>query len=178
MCYFSRDDEIITPQQTTLLKVLDSYLLQYWKQNDRDIVLQVQEYVSSLTAILTSRFFELSQYAQISLRRSLGIVSTATHHDGCSAEHGTEGSGSDSHLEPMQEFDTLLPKVCEAIVLTAQCFCTLSLRDETLALSQQSQRTKTFLIEAASPQSQGLLENVIGNCLFCLPSISNFPIHH
>ncbi|KAH7907262.1 spinocerebellar ataxia type 10 protein domain-containing protein [Hygrophoropsis aurantiaca] len=99
------EGEIITPHQTTLLKLLDSHL-----QSSRLSTTHRQ-----LCPMLSDRFLQFSTYAQSSILHALESISTIT----------TDGP-LDAAAVP-QQLDLLLPKVCEAIVLVTQCIVTVTL---------------------------------------------------
>ncbi|KDR80569.1 hypothetical protein GALMADRAFT_135707 [Galerina marginata CBS 339.88] len=142
---FAITNEIVTPHQTTLLKLVDSYL-QSTQLNPTSIqipdILKTHE---TLGSFLGKRFFILSDYAQQAMQRSLGMMPTTrggepngdeakearTSSDSVSL--GTSGSGSGSSSSSgsppafPQELDVMLPKVCEALVLITQCIITICL---------------------------------------------------
>jgi len=73
---FAMKNEIIAPHQTTLLKLVDSYL-QSTQLNPTAI--QIPEILrthESLGSFLAKRFFTLSEYAQEAIHRSLGMTPT------------------------------------------------------------------------------------------------------
>ncbi|KAJ4473682.1 spinocerebellar ataxia type 10 protein domain-containing protein [Lentinula aciculospora] len=104
-------DEIVTPHQTTLLKLLDSYL-QSTPVSSPGTKSRITRTHAKLCPMLSSLFFSLSSYAQTAIRKSL---------------QSTPDIGPDDIRGPPAELDLLLPKVCEALVLTAQCIITISL---------------------------------------------------
>ncbi|KAI0077713.1 hypothetical protein K474DRAFT_1044426 [Panus rudis PR-1116 ss-1] len=118
----SMPDEVVTPHQTVLLKLLDSYL-----HSNKKIP------PGQSTQLLVSLFFSLTAYTRRAVRRALGLeeqerAPTAQSHSynrdtGASAErpYGATKIG---------ELDLLLPKVCEALVLVTQCLISLLLREE------------------------------------------------
>ncbi|KAM5530230.1 hypothetical protein V8D89_016118, partial [Ganoderma adspersum] len=108
----------ITPHQTTLLKLVDSFL-HHPKFSHELSPSRPEKGDFCLLDMLTHEFLALSMYAQASMRRTLGSP-------------GTDPDASPS----WQEFDLLLPKVCEGLVLVAQCLTTISLR---------TQETNTFV---------------------------------
>ncbi|KAF8909342.1 spinocerebellar ataxia type 10 protein domain-containing protein [Gymnopilus junonius] len=143
---FTIPNEIVTPHQTTLLKLLDSYL-QSTQLNTTSIHLpEILKTHENLGSFLAKRFFMLSDYAQQAMRRSLGV--SPVHQNGettsedatlerPSSESLSSGksaeslSSSSSALTPFpQELDVMLPKVCEALVLITQCIVTISLGAE------------------------------------------------
>ncbi|KAH9479488.1 Copper transport protein 86 [Psilocybe cubensis] len=143
---FQLTNEIVTPHQTTLLKLVDSYL-QSTQLNATAIQLpDVLRTHESLASFLAKRFFTLSNYAQKAIHRSLGMVPPASSKVADIEEVNRERSSSDSSSSsatsavsspsPMtpadfpQELDVMLPKVCEALVLVTQCIITICLEAE------------------------------------------------
>ena len=70
-----RPEEIVTPHQTTLLKLVDSYL-ESTPMNTR--VVEILKIHESLGTFLLRRFFSLSSYSQQSIARALGTQPTTT----------------------------------------------------------------------------------------------------
>ncbi|KAJ3855487.1 spinocerebellar ataxia type 10 protein domain-containing protein [Lentinula lateritia] len=110
-------DEIVTPHQTTLLKLLDSYL-QSTPVFSPGTQSRITRTHVKLCPMLSNLFFSLSTYAQTAMRRSL--LSSVPN---VVPEHGIDVDVQG----PPAELDVLLPKVCEALVLTAQCIITITL---------------------------------------------------
>ncbi|KAJ3745460.1 spinocerebellar ataxia type 10 protein domain-containing protein [Lentinula detonsa] len=105
-------DEIVTPHQTTLLKLLDSYL-QSTPVSSPGAKSRITKTHARLCPMLSSLFFSLSIYAQTAIRKSL--------------RSSVSDYRSDDTQGPPAELDVLLPKVCETLVLTAQCIITIIL---------------------------------------------------
>ncbi|KAH8116389.1 spinocerebellar ataxia type 10 protein domain-containing protein [Phellopilus nigrolimitatus] len=155
------EGQIVTPYQTTLLKVLDAYLLQ--SPSPRQPLEQTSvgecDAISQLVTLFSVKFLELAKNAQSSIKQSLG--SSRSPVVDCDA-YSDMGIQNAENTAPLQSLDVLLPKVCEAIVLVTQCFCTLSLaQSDTGLLSQRAQWTREFLTDAESPLGGGLIENLI-----------------
>jgi ataxin-10 len=70
-----RPEEIVTPHQTTLLKLVDSYL-ESTPMNTR--VAEILKIHESLGTFLLRRFFSLSSYSQQSIAHALGTQPTTT----------------------------------------------------------------------------------------------------
>ncbi|KAH7929116.1 hypothetical protein BV22DRAFT_1003495 [Leucogyrophana mollusca] len=102
--HLSVPGEVITPHQTTLLKLLDSHL-----QSSHSNSIHRQ-----LCPMTSGCFFELSTYAQSAIKQAIA------------SEIPDNADGRDAHLVP-KELDLLLPKVCEALVLVTQCIVTITL---------------------------------------------------
>lgn len=141
-----RKDEIVTPHQTVILKLVDSYL-QATPMAAKDV--STFNLRQSLGQLLGSCFFAMSSYSQRALRRALGSPSTETF-----PENGAPA-----------ELDVLLPKVCEALVLVSQCIVTLLLDDEkdpsTPNPSTPQPPLKTFFNSLRS-ESHRLDESLVG----------------
>ncbi|KZS99695.1 uncharacterized protein LAESUDRAFT_732963 [Laetiporus sulphureus 93-53] len=120
-----RADEIVTPHQTTLLKLLDSHLQRPRSKTPLNATDRLVR--NDLLRMLTDKFFALSAYVQQTIRKAMGPkVDTVGAKDA--------GSGGEAAaLKPPQELDLLLPKVCEALVLVTQCLISLALHAEELA---------------------------------------------
>ncbi|KII85837.1 hypothetical protein PLICRDRAFT_114924 [Plicaturopsis crispa FD-325 SS-3] len=140
-------DEIITPHQTTLLKLLDSYL-----QSTPEISPEQLEIHSGLNPMLSSQFFALSSYAQRAIERALAS-------DPSSPATPTAASAQ----QPLQELDMILPKVCEALVLITQCIVTIALllEDSSASIPSSAATVQDTLNEMRSPSGQGLVESLI-----------------
>lgn len=166
-----RADEIITPHQTTLLKLVDSYLQSIQLDITTTSEVDVLQTHVSLGPFLAKRFFTLSNYAQIAMQRALGNPKAAsqTSLPTSTAKNGNgEPSASSSKYEPAAELDVMLPKVCEALVLVTQCITTIALDAEEHQGKQFQQGTvnslsnmKEFFIDVRF-SNQGLVENLIG----------------
>ena len=109
-------DEIITPHQTVLLKLIDSYLQATPLVPCDEMSTKL---VDGLCRMLGMCFFSLSSYAQSALRRSLGSPMSQSFPENI-----------ETGILPPEELDVMLPKVCEALVLVSQCMVTLVLDAE------------------------------------------------
>lgn len=144
---FMMPDEIIAPHQTTLLKLVDSYLQSIRAQMGGSPTPELLQIHVSLGPFLAKRFFTLSVYAQNAMQNSLGP---------------TNGSSSG---EPLKELDVMLPKVCEALVLVTQCITTIALEaeesnDQHFDAVGTITNMKEFFIDVRF-SGQGLVENLI-----------------
>ncbi|TFY56661.1 hypothetical protein EVJ58_g7503 [Rhodofomes roseus] len=149
--------EPITPPQTTLLKLLDSYL------HKASQGLQAKARNDALVHMLIDTFFDLAGYAQEAIRRALGSAD-----DSQAAPSNVEedaplnDTGGDSMLPPPKELDLLLPKVSEALVLVSQCLTTLALASNEAATSSDgSWKVKATLAAARSASGEGLVESLV-----------------
>jgi len=103
LTYYHRKNEVVTPHQTTLLKLVDSYL-QSTQLNSTTIqipnILRTHE---SLGSFLARRFFTLSEYAQAAIHKSLGMTpapkpnSKAKQEEETISRTSTESWSSSSH---------------------------------------------------------------------------------
>lgn len=136
-----RTNEIIIPHQTTLLKLLDSFLqsLPNLPKLQFADVLRIHE---SLGSFLAKRFFGLSEYAQKAIHKSLGMTPYNARRgplitpssDSISSD---SNSDSDSNLggplnktSALQQINLMLVKACEGLVLVTQCMVTVTLGSE------------------------------------------------
>ncbi|PAV20078.1 hypothetical protein PNOK_0501200 [Pyrrhoderma noxium] len=157
------EGEIVNPHQTTLLKLLDSYLIQFTNTsyrtettNEGPVSGVDLNQSTQIVEILSDKFLELATYLQTSIKQSLGITDDSDV--SCKLEDATAVEG----LQQLRSLDVLLPKACEAVVLLIQCFCTLSLlQGPDGNVSDSASRTKHILIEKITSKGVGLLENVI-----------------
>ncbi|RDX48254.1 hypothetical protein OH76DRAFT_1484158 [Lentinus brumalis] len=151
------EEEPITPHQTTLLKVLDSYL--HSEKHPEPVALSSPRQPGArpehLLDMLTETWMSLATYAQGALKRALGSQDTLPADASGAATASSEGEStppSEGSTETMSmntphvsdqgnresgiavsqlhEIDLLLPKVCEALVLVTQCLTTIALRAE------------------------------------------------
>ncbi|TFK51736.1 hypothetical protein OE88DRAFT_1712266 [Heliocybe sulcata] len=125
-------DEIITPHQTTLLKLLDAYLQS--SAGEREAGLHTE-----LTPFLLAAFAALSRYAQNAIREALGlsvgqaypeVSQVSPQNPTGSPTSSANGKFTGSELvqqPPLKELDLVLPKASEALVLVCQCLITITL---------------------------------------------------
>ncbi|KAF5316523.1 hypothetical protein D9619_006383 [Psilocybe cf. subviscida] len=181
---FAIASEIVTPHQTTLLKLVDSYLQS--TQSNPASSAQIPEILrihESLGTFLSKRFFTLSEFAQEAMRRSLGLVSPSR--DGAGPSNGANGgrassdsedsssgsSSSASNQTPVypRELDVMLPKACEALVLVTQCIITVCLQaeeqeallEDCLSDYRSFTNLKSYFIRKRR-DDQGIVETLIG----------------
>ncbi|OSD02977.1 hypothetical protein PYCCODRAFT_1434862 [Trametes coccinea BRFM310] len=164
------DDEVVTPHQTTLLKLVDSYL--HGSQRAHEVALASRPATDrgALFDVLIEAFLVLSSYTQTAINAALasGHASPATESD------ATTSTGVEPHaigLPPLQNLDLLLPKVCEALVLVTQCLTTVALRAEEAAATSNANAPvasepvhpspKRILAAAKAPSGQGLVQGLI-----------------
>lgn len=118
--------EVVSPPQTILLKLLDSYL-----QSADGLAAVISTTVpntdAALSSVLAARFFALAAYAQRAVQAALGDAA---------------GSGS---------LDLQLPTVCAALVLVAQSLVTILLAESELARATFSTSSVPKSDKGASP---------------------------
>ncbi|KAF9054428.1 spinocerebellar ataxia type 10 protein domain-containing protein [Panaeolus papilionaceus] len=179
---FNVPNEIITPHQTTLLKLIDSYLQSNPIETAGNRLPDIMKIHESFGTFLAKRFFTLSAYAQDSVRASLGMgpSSRSGHHNDDTNRNSSESvsspsvnspnsSDSSSFLSPPAELDVMLPKVCEALVLVTQCIVTIGLEAEEMQIRVNNGITKlglfinlkTYFIQKQY-HDQGMVESLIG----------------
>lgn len=141
------EGEPITPHQTTLLKLLDSYF--------RDIKVMKTEHSTRNYAFLTDNLLHLLIYAQQAIKQSLKIVETELP------------PGQDEPV--LQDLDVRLPKVSAGLILLAQCVNTICVQFQDVpdaALNDIGYQS--VVVGSRSP---GFIESLIGTViLFRLPS--------
>ncbi|KZT63130.1 hypothetical protein DAEQUDRAFT_734174 [Daedalea quercina L-15889] len=152
--------EPITPPQTTLLKLLDSYL----HKSSRG--LQVKARNDALVHMLVDTLLDLAAYARDAIRRALGSADDLQGPSGSGQQveerQPPSGVGSESTPPPPKELDLLLPKVSEALVLVTQCLTTLTLTStEQPHNAGNSGKVKAMLAEACSADGEGLVEVLV-----------------
>lgn len=175
---------MVTAHQTTLLKLVDSYL--HASQQAHEVALSRRHAADrgrSLFDVLTEAFFALSKYAQDAIQRALGSGRTSPPRE--ARPHpppSTEVAGEeqpDAAPPPLQNLDLLLPKVCEALVLVTQCLTTVALRAEEAAAAatrpgdtQPTHLSPKDLLVAATAERSGprLVESLIGAPFSCVCS--------
>ncbi|KAJ7132123.1 spinocerebellar ataxia type 10 protein domain-containing protein [Mycena epipterygia] len=152
----SMSEEIITPHQTTLLKLVDSYL-----QSARmsPTTPQGTPIYAKLRPMLAKTFFSLSTYAQSSIRDSLEIPSsTASKQESAPSALHMSPDVNRATFEPPSSLDVMLPKVSEALVLVTQCIVTI-----TLESSDAEDNSQDFFNEARfadQGKDQGIVESL------------------
>ncbi|KAF8557778.1 hypothetical protein OG21DRAFT_1536824 [Imleria badia] len=120
-------DEIIAPHQTTLLKLLDSYLHSSYSPTA----------LVGMCPMLTACFFELCTFSAQAVRKSIGTGSI----DNMATPSDLSGHGA---------FDLLLPKACEALVLVTQCLVSAMLEfEESYIIGNASKDELALLIRGA-----------------------------
>ncbi|KAJ7623465.1 spinocerebellar ataxia type 10 protein domain-containing protein [Roridomyces roridus] len=150
-CLFTRlsmTDEIITPHQTTLLKLVDSYL-QTAKLSPIPATPQGTSVYTKLQPMLAKTFFSLSTYAQNSIQDSLGISPSTPK---------AKQPPADGTFEPPSSLDVMLPKASEALVLVTQCIVTITLD----SMDQPAGESSQDFFNEASAADQGLVESLVG----------------
>ncbi|KAF7964993.1 hypothetical protein HWV62_1166 [Athelia sp. TMB] len=140
-------DEVLAPHQTTLLKLLDSYL-----QSSADSTIH-----SHLCPTLSEIFFRLTAYAQLAIRTTLGPAASDGPPAHTPAVHVAPSS------PPAQAPDARLPPVCEALVLVTQCVITVTIDEDDEepdggAAEGEPRGLRAFFNDARSERGEGLVE--------------------
>ncbi|KAJ2934873.1 hypothetical protein H1R20_g2233, partial [Candolleomyces eurysporus] len=167
---FTMPDEMITPHQTTLLKLVDSYLQSIQLDISTTPEVAILQTHVSLGPFLAKRFFTLSNYAQTAMQKALGngkASQPSNKSTDAPSFSPSSGLGSHSQSEPPAELDAMLPNVCEALVLVTQCVTTIALEAEEHKGVQFSEgavasisNMKDFFIDVRY-SGQGLIENLV-----------------
>ncbi|KAH9888932.1 spinocerebellar ataxia type 10 protein domain-containing protein [Cubamyces lactineus] len=170
--------EVITPHQTTLLKLVDSYLHGSRRAHELALSRRPGADRSSLFDVLTETFLALSSYTQNAIQHSLASGDPTPSRPGDDRVLPDVELPSDAP-RPLQNLDLLLPKVCEALVLVTECLTTVALRAEEAATdagrprmsaaaevdagaSVSEQLTpKELLVSATASSGQGLVESLV-----------------
>lgn len=127
-----RQDEIIVPHQTTLLKLIDSYLQSTTLTSGNTSPKTGKAHVK-LSPMLGNCFFDMSKYARKAIRRALGHNASSPSYDTPDfpvTPDSVELKSPQLSPEYPAELDVMLPKVCEALVLVTQCIITITLEAE------------------------------------------------
>lgn len=148
--HISVEGEIITPHQTVLLKLLDSYL-----HTARLTVEMCQQ----LCPMIASTFFDLGEY-------SISAIDRAVPNDTSPASvlPLLSSSSAPAPKVPLTpgELDMLLPSVCEALVLMTQCLITFALTSEDEEFDFPSgDNPKDFLNAVTVEEGMGIPEIII-----------------
>jgi len=188
-----RQDEIMTPHQTTLLKIIDSYLQTNQSMPQTPIKPETLQIHTSLTPMLTRAFFSLSRYAQISIRHSLGLDDINQSDRKCAGSErsispapATSNTGSPETLNhslgSLKNIDVMLPKACEALVLVTQCMVTIAIEAEEDTAHPGREDTRNpksnmmnYFIEAQT-SGLGIVENLIGEYHLCASKTVTSPL--
>ncbi|KAF9531749.1 spinocerebellar ataxia type 10 protein domain-containing protein [Crepidotus variabilis] len=224
---FRVKSETITPHQTTLLKLIDSYLqstqlnppLAAPTPSHKQLEMLMWSAHINLGPFLAKRFFELSEYAQESMMRALGMtrgnrptvskeqrgkdesndgrryslsssglysplnsptrsgmfdpdfeeeqgpsnLKSTPVQDSRRPSVSSTGSSSSGRARSnsntgLQQLDTALPTVCEALVLITQCIVTISLEaeEEATRRSEEKYRQERMNKRAAESETRTL----------------------
>ncbi|KIJ62027.1 hypothetical protein HYDPIDRAFT_30846 [Hydnomerulius pinastri MD-312] len=133
-------EEVIAPHQTTLLKLLDSYL-----QSSHSSAAP-----TGMCPMFTKCFFEFSTYSQEAAKKAIGNGSA----------EDAAGRYGDSTVP--DSLDLLFPKVCEALVLVTQCIVSIMLffeENRTSAISGDDMRP--LIRDAVSSEGQNIAVSAI-----------------
>jgi ataxin-10 len=147
--------EIVTPHQTTLLKLVDSYLQSHTvSQGGAGLA----EICAQLLPLLSRVFFAQTQYSRTAVRGALGLRGMETAPDVLETfDRMTPTRGEPS----LAELDVMLPKVCEALVLVTQCIISIALRAHEVIGFPLQANFDQFVNEERSEDGIGSVENII-----------------
>ncbi|EIM80460.1 uncharacterized protein STEHIDRAFT_125988 [Stereum hirsutum FP-91666 SS1] len=164
--------ELVSPPQTTLLKLMDSYLQGSLSPTPAHGGLS-RASKKELGCILADLFFSYSAFLHKAIRQFTGEVEDNNQSVGDSELPGA----SSSPLLPSTSLDLHMPAVCAALVLVVQCIISMSLSEDVeVNVSPEpeqehgsdSERStpkfnlKSFLLSVTSPDSkEGLIECLI-----------------
>ncbi|KAH9852057.1 spinocerebellar ataxia type 10 protein domain-containing protein [Lenzites betulinus] len=168
------DEEVVTPHQTTLLKLVDSHL--HASQHAHELALARRrgtDGARSLFDVLVTNFFTLCAYAQGAIKSAIASGGNVPAPDPTPNPPLGPAPHSEAVLSPppLQNLDLLLPKVCEALVLVTQCLTTVALRAEEAVAARSGDASsvptavrlppKELLVSATGTSGQGSVESLI-----------------
>ncbi|EEB94131.1 hypothetical protein MPER_07104, partial [Moniliophthora perniciosa FA553] len=148
--------EIVTPHQTTLMKIVDSYL-QSSPNGYPNSSPKIPKTHMKLIPMLANCFTSLSAYAQNAIRRALRPSPSEVESPTSATFNPSAG--------PPAELDVMLPKVCETLVLVTQCIVSIILisrgTDSKPTEAEGPDALEVFYQEQLGG-SAGFPENIIG----------------
>ncbi|KAF8202194.1 spinocerebellar ataxia type 10 protein domain-containing protein [Pholiota molesta] len=174
-------NEIVTPHQTTLLKLVDSYLQANQLNPTSTQIPEILRTHESLGSFLAKRFFSLSEYAQNAMQRSLGMRTSSDSSSSSEKSPNLSPSPPTYAAAPAtaaalstfpQELDVMLPKVCEALVLVTQCIVTICLEAE----EQQTRLEEGTSTYTAFTNMKGYYILKKHGDSYCISSTSFYPV--
>ncbi|KAK7056232.1 hypothetical protein VNI00_002784 [Paramarasmius palmivorus] len=147
--------EVVTPHQTTLLKIVDSYL-QSSPTESPSASPRISKIHTKLVPMLADCFSSLSAYAQSAIRRALRPSPSEV-------ESPTSSVMNISPVSPPAELDVMLPKVCETFVLVTQCIVSILLATHGTDLTSTEIPTDVDVFYKDHYNGgAGFVENIIG----------------
>ncbi|KAK7687931.1 hypothetical protein QCA50_009150 [Cerrena zonata] len=179
-----RSDEVVTPHQTTLLMLLDYFhtqpqrISEPWtpsrKEGPHQAVCQENFHSRGIHPVAICRSLGIEQ---IDTRTSptKEVPQSLKDRAFSATPYGEEDL---SRPIPVEELDLVLPKVCEALVLVAQCITSMTLRAEeehkndkeaeslTINHSADLGSLKMYVTNTHSSTDTGLVESLLGNYHF------------
>ncbi|GLB41722.1 putative spinocerebellar ataxia type 10 protein domain containing protein [Lyophyllum shimeji] len=163
---FSIPDEIVTPHQTTLLKIVDSYLQSVQMNSTGPATAKTIKIHRKLSPMLAKCFLDLSAYARQAVERALRPPDQTTPSSIVEVPADEQSTPKPVHPGIPAELDVMLPKVCEALVLVTQCVVTITLEADQTKVDQNQDMTaepdlKAFFNETRSPDDGGVVESLI-----------------
>lgn len=168
--------EVVSPPQTTLLKLLDSYLQAFLNPSTRPQVFP-RRLEQDLGFILSELFHAFSAFIQNTIRQSLGKSSAESAFT--NASEGKPEEISPLALDASGVLDLHMPAVCAALVLVVQCAISLLLSEDLETTTQSKPELeddnesdsawvnlKHFLLNNTAPQGKNvIIETLIGEAL-------------
>ncbi|KAL0059088.1 hypothetical protein AAF712_014219 [Marasmius tenuissimus] len=157
--------EVVTPHQTTLMKIIDSYL-QSSPTSSPQSSPKTFKTQTKIVPMLATCFMSLSSYTQTAFRKALRptpseLASPITPLDPAS------NTGVDLPFSPPAELDVMLPKVCEMLVLITQCIVSIILASQRQQTGTRetssgvSDSVQVFYQERSAPD-MGFAEHIVG----------------
>ncbi|KAL0580613.1 hypothetical protein V5O48_001438 [Marasmius crinis-equi] len=119
--------EVVTPHQTTLMKIIDSYL-QSSSPSSPQTSPKTFKTQTRIIPLLTACFTSLSSYTQTAVRRALRP--TPSEVASPTTPLNPSNDGASLPFIPPAELDVMLPKVCEMLVLVTQCIVSIILASQ------------------------------------------------
>ncbi|KAH0582940.1 Ataxin-10 [Termitomyces sp. J132] len=161
---FRISGETVTPHQTTLLKIVDSYLHSIQtSMSSSASELRAIKVKQKLSPMLAKCFLDLSAYARKAVERSIDSLDHSPRSPSI-ADTSSNDFSSAKHSR-LTELDVMLPKVCEALVLVTQCIITITLEAEGESTDERLDAAsdpglKAFFLETR-PDDDGIVKNLI-----------------
>lgn len=135
------------------MKVLDSYLLQL-PEDGAAARFDILESVIPM-------FFRLCDYLQVASRRFLYQAASS------------QDKSPELKHEAVQVPDILLPRVSEALILTVQCLCTVTLAEEHIPKIDPVHSAKLVVSEACSSENTNFIQSLIGIFFYAIYLYAN-----
>ncbi|KAG5647901.1 hypothetical protein DXG03_007825 [Asterophora parasitica] len=161
---FTIPDEIVTPHQTTLLKIVDSYLQSIQLSSGAPVTPQTIKIHRNLSPLLATYFLDLSAYARKAVERALRPpASSASIVEVSESASSDDDPSTPEAFQPPAELDVMLPKVCEALVLVTQCVVTITLEANSNWDRSLEPNLKAYFNGTRSSNGDGVVKSLIGD---------------